>query len=111
MPALIIQYSYGHWYASASNSDGPGYYFAGATDAEQFAQVQALRNFMSQGTNAVRDNLPTIFDRVQPGQEGDVMTELFVETDELIYGTQAIEVAEGSDLFADIVQVALDWIL
>jgi hypothetical protein len=111
MPSLLIMFSYGNWYASASNSDGPGYYFKGATSEDQWVQVQALKDAMSQGQAEVLDQLPAIFDRVQPEGAADVMTELFGTTDELVYATQVIEAAAGETLVDDLAVIAEAWIL
>lgn len=105
MANLTIRYSYGSWYMSANNSSGPGYYFRGKTAEDQFVNVQKLQNAMTQGQAQVEGELAEILDRVNPGQEGEIMEELFEGTTELIFETTDVYICEeGADLLIDIAE-------
>lgn len=105
MATLTIRFTYGRWYISSNASSGPGYYFKGETAEEQFVNVQRLQNAMVQGQGSVSAELPEIFDRVTPGQEQEIMDELFESTGELFFEANAVfDSAEGADLLVDIVE-------
>lgn len=108
---LLINYAYGNWYASLSNSSY-SYKFAGATAEDQIVHVRALRAAMKQGVTSVLQGASSYFasseltDEFTPQQ---LVGQLFSAKEFVFEGMPIYDATEGSTLLDEIVEAGEAW--